>query len=319
MKRIASVLLILTSCCLVAGGALFTSEPATIIHGVSLRGDPSTKNPPIGHLNKHSTVTLLAKKPKAGFYHVETSDGTKGWVGIKYLSVEEPANQPPSGTPTPTPTSTPTSSPTSTPGSTSDADLLNQLFAAHTKAVGQPLMVNNQQVCGPQGKSTDPNIQALNENKNRTDKPASYITVNWDQIKNLPPDRVNDLQGAAVSVVGFLSHKVNVEGAESTNCELTLPNEVDWHIYLTKSPSQAISQAVIVEATPRVRPQHKWTTDMLTPLVNSQTPVRVSGWLLYDVEHVSVIGKERATVWEVHPITKIEVQKNGQWVDLDGN
>jgi hypothetical protein len=38
---------------------------------------------------------------------------------------------------------------------------------------------------------------------------------------------------------------------------------------------------------------------------------------MYDIEHVNVIGKERATVWEVHPITRIEIQKNGQWVDLD--
>jgi len=39
--------------------------------------------------------------------------------------------------------------------------------------------------------------------------------------------------------------------------------------------------------------------------------------LMFDTEHINVIGKQRATVWEVHPITKIEVQQNGQWVDLD--
>ena len=92
---------------------------------------------------------------------------------------------------------------------------------------------------------------------------------------------------------------------------------MDWHIYLTNSSAQPISQAVIVETTPRTRPQHKWTTDMLTPIVDSQTKVRISGWLMYDTEHVNVIGTQRATVWEVHPITKIEVQNNGAWVDLD--
>ena len=39
---------------------------------------------------------------------------------------------------------------------------------------------------------------------------------------------------------------------------------------------------------------------MLHPLVDATTEVRVSGW-----------------VWEVHPITKIEVLENGQWSDLD--
>jgi hypothetical protein len=64
---------------------------------------------------------------------------------------------------------------------------------------------------------------------------------------------------------------------------------------------------------------HKWTTTMLTPLVDTDTQVRISGWLMYDLEHVNVIGTQRATVWEVHPITKIEVERNGQWVDLDSS
>ena len=131
---------------------------------------------------------------------------------------------------------------------------------------------------------------------------------------------MNDFVSAPVRVVGFLSHKIRVENTgngESTNCNLTANNEVDWHIYLTNSPAQHISGAIIVETTPRTRPQHKWTTSMLAPLVDSQTQVRVSGWLMYDSEHIGAIGTQRATVWEVHPITKIEVQSNGQWVDLD--
>jgi hypothetical protein len=85
-------------------------------------------------------------------------------------------------------------------------------------------------------------------------------------------------------------------------------------------PSGAVNPvAVIVETTPRTRPAHKWTTAMLKPFVDSNSQVRISGWLIFDAEHLNVVGKQRATVWEVHPITKIEVQKNGQWVDLDGN
>jgi hypothetical protein len=51
--------------------------------------------------------------------------------------------------------------------------------------------------------------------------------------------------------------------------------------------------------------------------VNTNTQVRITGWLLYDWEHLGVVGQERATVWEVHPITKIEVQQNGTWVDVE--
>jgi len=299
------------------GFGLAAAEQATVNHGVSLRGDPSTQSLPIGHLNRGTPVTLLAHRPRRGFYHIQLEDGTRGWVGVRYLTVESGDGAQPTNPTNPTNPANPTN-PTST-NPTSDADLLNMLFAAHTTAVGQPLVVNGQNVCGPEGDATAQKIQALNDNKNRTDPPSSYVSVGWDQLKNLPADRVNDLQGAAVSVVGYLSHKVNVEKGESTNCHLLAPNEVDWHIYLTNSPNQQISDAIIVEATPRVRPQHKWTTTMLAPLVNSNTQVRISGWLAYDFEHLNVVGTQRATVWEVHPITKIEVLKNGQWVDLESN
>ena len=56
---------------------------------------------------------------------------------------------------------------------------------------------------------------------------------------------------------------------------------------------------------------------MLKPLVDSSTLVRIGGWLMYDFEHVGAIGTQRATVWEVHPVTRIQVQRNGQWIDLD--
>ena len=149
---------------------------------------------------------------------------------------------------------------------------------------------------------------------------SDYVDIGWSDLANLPSDRVNDFVSAPVRVIGFLSHKINVENSgsgESTNCHLTANNEVDWHIYLTNSPAQQISLAVIVETTPRTRPQHNWTTSMLSALVNSQNQVRISGWLMYDSEHVDVIGKERATVWEVHPITRIEIQSNGAWVDIE--
>lgn len=74
---------------------------------------------------------------------------------------------------------------------------------------------------------------------------------------------------------------------------------------------------MIVETTPRTRPLHKWVKSDLDKVVNKNVPVRISGWLLYDYEHVNVIGSQRASVWEVHPITRIAVKRNGQWVDLD--
>jgi hypothetical protein len=88
------------SFCLFVSVCSLFAQQATVNHGVSLRGDPSTKNPPIGHLQRNSTVTLLASKAKAGFYHVQTTDGQEGWVGVKYLAIEGQAGtQPTPGTP----------------------------------------------------------------------------------------------------------------------------------------------------------------------------------------------------------------------------
>ena len=38
---------------------------------------------------------------------------------------------------------------------------------------------------------------------------------------------------------------------------------------------------------------------------------------MLDPEHRNHLGRYRSTLWEIHPITKIEVFTNGKWVDLD--
>jgi len=113
MKRLLGLLVV----ALLSLGLAAAQQQATVNHGVSLRVDPSTKNPEIGHLKRNTNVTLLSSKPRAGFYHVELADGTKGWVGVKYLTVEQ------AGGPTPTP------SPTPSVGSTGcDASLWNHVY-----------------------------------------------------------------------------------------------------------------------------------------------------------------------------------------------
>jgi hypothetical protein len=206
------------------------------------------------------------------------------------------------------------------------ADIVTQLAQAQTTAVGQPLNINGKS-CGPTGgpkpgSKTGLSARAmdLNRNKNRTDDAKQPVSIQWQQLKTLPSNSVAQIQGAPVTVVGFLSHQIKVESApgstgESTNCYFTAPVEVDWHMYLTSSANQGIANAIIVETTPRVRPLHQWDKAKLDAFVNTTTQVRITGWLLYDWEHIDVIGTERATVWEVHPITKIEVQINGTWKD----
>jgi hypothetical protein len=176
--------------------------------------------------------------------------------------------------------------------------------------------------------------------------------VTWDAINTLdyakgaPKSRADwtqaqlatiiPFEGAAITVEGYL-YKVKVEsssvsaksGGETTNCHARLPHDVDWHMPLTANVGEGQGVAIIVETTPRVRRQHPlWTTAQLkawTAHIGSkanssynQQAVRISGWLMLDPEHKDMIDEGlRSTLWEILPITKVEVWSNGAWVDLD--
>jgi uncharacterized protein YgiM (DUF1202 family) len=277
------------------------SQTASVQRSSNLRKSPNTNSAILESLNQGDSVTLTSTKKRLGYYHVRASDGMLGWVWGSNVSTGASSNA--GGNPPPVPH----------PGS----GLPAQLAAAIVTAVPQALVINGHSVCGPTGKPT----KALNSSKNRTDIPDanSYISVDWNALAGLPSSQANKVQGAPVAVEGYLSHKVNVEGAESTNCGLTNQDEVDWHMYLTNQPKQGIAQAIIVETTPRTRPLHSWNKSTLDALVDSDTRVRMSGWLMYDSEHISAIGTQRATVWEVHPITRIETKgPDGSWKNIEG-
>jgi hypothetical protein len=38
---------------------------------------------------------------------------------------------------------------------------------------------------------------------------------------------------------------------------------------------------------------------------------------MFDHQHPDHLGKYRQTLWEIHPITGIEVWRDSGWVDLD--
>jgi hypothetical protein len=133
-------------------------------------------------------------------------------------------------------------------------------------------------------------------------------------------DSIARYEGAPISVVGYLvALKPQTSGSgESTNCKMTGADETDWHMALVKAPGDGEATSVVVETTPRLRKKHpQWTTGRVRPLVDTDTLVRISGWLMLDPEHRPHLNKYRSTLWEVHPITRIEVLRGGQWVNLN--
>ena len=187
-------------------------------------------------------------------------------------------------------------------------------------------------MCGPTGDGGD---TATNLRKNRTDSPSAYHDVTWDAVATLaypvaPKARADwtpaqlaqiaAYEGVALRVVGYVvAIKPQAGGSgESTNCHFSNESEVDWHIAFVGQAGEGEKASVVIETTPRVRQSHpRWTPQALHPWLNTDMPVRISGWLMLDPEHRNHLGKYRGTLWEIHPITRIEVFKDNRWVDLD--
>jgi hypothetical protein len=184
--------------------------------------------------------------------------------------------------------------------------------------------------CPPQGDGGDPELNRL---KNRTDE-GNYQMLQFDAVEQLDwprsierRDRANwsatdtelvkRSEGAPVAVEGYLAD-AKESGPESCNCHGADHRFRDWHIWLTKSSGEDRTRSIVVETTPRVREKHPaWTLKALRKISKAMQRVRISGWLFLDPEHPDQVGKTRGTIWEIHPVMKIEVQQQGRWVSLD--
>jgi len=190
--------------------------------------------------------------------------------------------------------------------------------------------------CPVAGDATDSSRAdpALNRLKNRTEMPtAGFEKINFEDLAELEipegvskkhrdqwPDQtlkaVEAQEKRAVQAVGFLVG-VKLEGPESTNCHSAEPAERDFHLWFANSSDDDKSEAVVVEITPRIRSQHaSWSRTNLKRLVTQGPRIRISGWIMMDPEHPDQVGKTRKTLWEIHPILKIEVFSGGRWREL---
>jgi hypothetical protein len=174
--------------------------------------------------------------------------------------------------------------------------------------------------CGMEGDARSPGVQALNRLKNRYTAPSQIdpaITLAEILATGRDTGRWKVKQGA--EVIGYVSD-VKVGGIESTNCRAHAAEQRDTHIELVLDPmASSPTQRVIVEVTPRWRAIMAaqgvdWSTRALRDSLLGRW-IKVRGWMLFDVKHQNQSentppGRERnwrATAWEIHPITSIDV------------
>lgn len=177
----------------------------------------------------------------------------------------------------------------------------------------------------------------LNKAKNRTDAPSKVVAMTLDEILRLPQPpnwntgserasiRGRGREGSGVMVAGFLL-KAKAEGKESCNCGLSRRVDTDVHmVMVSEMPADTKNKeamdtsektSVTAEITPRVRGSNeKWLYRNVNDLEGSY--IRLTGFLMLDTGHLpqtlQLQGErfhqslKRATNWEVHPITNIEV------------
>jgi hypothetical protein len=162
-------------------------------------------------------------------------------------------------------------------------------------------------------------LQELNKLKNRREVPGGDH-INRD-VTMLSLYDATDNKNAfseqdGVTIVGYLADAREEEG-ESCNCYSEADADHDIHVFL--SPTDNIQDrkkrdCIVVELTPyskQLLPE--WTAHFIKQ--NKGHKVRVTGWLMHDNEHIGQSWAShprserlhRRNVWEIHPITNIEL------------
>jgi hypothetical protein len=134
---------------------------------------------------------------------------------------------------------------------------------------------------------------------------------NWKQADT---DRAAVWESKGVVVEGYLIG-VAEEGSESCNCNRG--DRGDYHLWLNPASNSREEESMVTEIIPRLIPSHpNWNLKVLNHFVQQHSKMRITGWLMWDELHSGQVGTYRKTLWEIHPIHKIEVFSAGQWQTL---
>ncbi|MHB8455266.1 MAG: hypothetical protein ACYDDO_11365 [Acidiferrobacterales bacterium] len=151
--------------------------------------------------------------------------------------------------------------------------------------------------------------------------PDLHTAVTRNQFTPAQIDYIAPREKRAIALTGYLL--MAQRGPRSAaNCnQLLRRNIVIWISTVPEiHPHQAKllrAQSVVAELTPTGQAQHAdWRLARLEKLARQGSQVRISGWAYYDASTRNALGKSQATLWEIHPVTRIEIWKNGGWKAL---
>jgi hypothetical protein len=178
--------------------------------------------------------------------------------------------------------------------------------------------------CPPEGSATNENQERLNRLKNRSSEPTAadidpYVSLS--ALRKPGYDRERWSTGNAATIEGYV-RSAKGTGPESCNCKEEDKALTDTHLDIV-SAADDTRKPVIAEITPIFRLIHKhygledWSSKAIRQKYEGRR-VRITGWLFFDEAHLYDAnntdrydnrGKKnwRATAWEIHPITDIQL------------
>jgi len=189
--------------------------------------------------------------------------------------------------------------------------------------------------CSPDGpaKAFD---KLLNDQKNRSALPTGTIpTMTIAKITATAPKRnpesklprtkwtpadktkIEAFEAKPLQIEAYMN-AVIAEGPEQSNCGAP-KGKGDTHVYLVDKQNDPNTKAAFAEVTPRwLSTNPSWTQPAIHALAAKGAKVRITGWPMYDEEHHNmIVAGNRGTLWELHPITNIQVSTTTGWVALD--
>ena len=188
--------------------------------------------------------------------------------------------------------------------------ILTPLVLSACAVFAQTAMFHN---CPPEGTWKTEEDKALNTLKNRWTAPDPINKqVDLAEVVAPGPDEHRFGNGWGATLEGYIV-ALKLEGPEGCNCESPAPDERDFHIWFGLKPSALKRECMVIEITPRWREAKKWDVSEIKSWKSRR--VRVTGWFFWDPRHASMAVNStpsakllaRATCWELHPVTSVEV------------
>ncbi|MDX2359335.1 MAG: hypothetical protein QNK23_00920 [Crocinitomicaceae bacterium] len=198
--------------------------------------------------------------------------------------------------------------------------------------------------CGARGTKLKNNARAnqlQNELKNNfcaTGEAVQMIVDDFIELHNIvkesgmeygnsrlvPKDRsvLTELgEGTKVYFEGYIysARYVNLYHGEGVDCYLKKEENNDIHIEMSDEIGEKEKCKLIsAEVSPHFRPD-AWTPENLNRAKKEGVKVRITGQLFFDGSHDACPdGNDsfRGSTWEIHPVYRIQVFVEGNWVDI---